>query len=93
LIKNNEIFSFSAEDKERLLAKAIAAGGLDGRKVALICLGTNDNIKLGNIDNALKHKSDGFLSLFWGNNTALGGSVNGNQEWFIQIENPRLNFV
>lgn len=92
-IKNNEIFSFSAEDKERLLVKAIAAGGLDGRKVALICLGTNDNIKLGNIDNALKHKSDGFLSLFWGNNTALGGSVNGNQEWFIQIENPRLNFV
>ncbi len=92
-IRNNEISSFSADSNERLLAKAIAAGGLDGRKVALICLGTNDNIRAGNIDHALKHKSNGFLSLFWGNNRALGGTVTGNQEWFIQVENPAINFV
>jgi leucyl aminopeptidase (aminopeptidase T) len=92
-IRNNEIIHFSAESNERLLAKAIAAGGLDGRKVALICLGTNDNIRLGDIDNALKHKSNGFLSLFWGNNRALGGSVSGTQEWFVQVENPGINFV
>jgi len=92
-IKNNEIFKFAAETNERLLAKAIAAGGVDGRKVALICLGTNENILLGDIDNALKHKSSGFLSVYWGDNRSLGGSVLGNQEWFIQIENPSINFI
>lgn len=92
-IKNNEIISFSAAENERMLAKAIAAGGPDGRKVALICLGTNDNIRLGDIDNALKHKSSGFLSLYWGNNRALGGSVSGTQEWFLQVENPGINFL
>ncbi len=92
-IKNNEIFNFSAEKNERLLAKAIAAGGIDGRKVALICLGTNENIRMGDIDHALKHKSSGFLSVYWGENRSLGGSVLGNQEWFIQVENPGINFI
>lgn len=92
-IKANEIQSFSAQSNEELIQKAIEAGGVDGRKVALICLGTNDNISRGNIDNALKHKSDGFLSLFWGNNQAFGGTVAGNQEWFVQIEKPVLNFL
>ncbi len=91
-IKNNEIIHFSATENERMLAKAIAAGGPDGRKIALICLGTNDNIRLGDIDNALKHKSEGFLSLYWGNNRALGGSVSGTQEWFLQVENHNINF-
>lgn len=92
-IKNNEIFNFSAEKNERLLAKAIAAGGIDGRKVALICLGANENIRMGDIDHALKHKSSGFLSVYWGDNRSLGGSVLGNQEWFIQVENPGINFI
>jgi leucyl aminopeptidase (aminopeptidase T) len=92
-IKNNEIFNFAAEKNERLLAKAIAAGGIDGRKVALICLGANENIRMGDIDHALKHKSSGFLSVYWGDNRSLGGSVLGNQEWFIQVENPGINFI
>ena len=91
-IKNNEITTFTAEKGERTLAKAIAAGGIDGRKVALIGLGTNDNIRLGDIDNALKHKSSGFLTVFWGDNRSLGGNVAGTQEWFLQIENPGINF-
>lgn len=90
-IKNNEIVSFTAEQGERLIAKAIAAGGLDGRKVALIGLGTNENIRLGDIDNALKHKSSGFLTVFWGDNRSLGGNVSGTQEWFLQIDNPQIN--
>lgn len=92
-IKNNEITTFTAEKGERMLAKAIAAGGIDGRKVALIGLGTNDNIRLGDIDNALKHKSSGFLTVFWGDNRSLGGNVSGTQEWFLQIENPGINFI
>lgn len=91
-ICNNEISSFTAEIGDRLLAKAIAAGGLDGRKVALIGLGTNDNIRMGDIDNALKHKSSGFLTVFWGDNRSLGGNVCGEHEWFLQIENPSINF-
>ena len=92
-IVNNEITGFSAESNQQQLAKAIETGGKDGRKVALICLGTNDNIRGGNIDNALKHKSSGFISIYWGSNKDVGGDIAGNIEWFIQIENPQLNFL
>ena len=92
-IVNNEITVFSAASNQQQLAKAIETGGKDGREVALICLGTNDNIRGGNIDNALKHKSSGFMSVYWGSNRDLGGNIAGNNEWFIQIENPRLNFI
>jgi len=92
-IVNNEITFFSAASNQQQLAKAIETGGKDGRKVALICLGTNDNIRGGNINNALKHKSSGFMSVYWGSNRDVGGNIAGNNEWFIQIENPRLNFI
>jgi len=92
-IVNNEITVFSAASNQHQLAKAIETGGKDGRKVALICLGTNDNIRGGNIDNALKHKSSGFMSVYWGSNRDVGGDIAGNNEWFIQIENPQLNFI
>jgi len=92
-IVNNEITVFSAASNQQQLAKAIETGGKDGRKVALICLGTNDNIRGGNIDNALKHKSSGFMSVYWGSNRDVGGNIAGNNEWFIQIENPQLNFI
>ena len=91
VIKDNEIQSFTAQSNEDVLQRAIYAGGADGRKIALVCLGTNENILRSNIDNALKHKSDGFLSLFLGNNQALGGTVAGEQEWIVQIEKPDLN--
>lgn len=91
-IKHNEIQAFTAQNNEDVLQRAIEAGGADGRKIALVCLGTNENILRGNIDNALKHKSDGFLSFFWGNNQALGGTVAGEQEWIVQIEKPILNY-
>lgn len=90
VIKNNEIKSFSAKSNEKLLAKAIMAGGQDGRKIALICLGTNPNVSLANIDLSFKQKSRGLLSVYWGNNRSLGGDVSGNLEWFLQIENPQL---
>ena len=92
-IVNNEITFFSAASNQQQLAKAIETEGKDGRKVALICLGTNDNIRGGNINNALKHKSSGFMSVYWGSNRDVGGNIAGNNEWFIQIENPRLNFI
>lgn len=90
VIKNNEIKTFSAKSNEKLLAKAIIDGGLDGRKIALICLGTNPNVSLANIDLSFKQKSRGLLSVYWGNNRSLGGDVAGNLEWFLQIEKPEL---
>lgn len=90
--KHNEISTFSAEKGQRTLAKVIAQGGLDGRKVSLICIGTNEHLKGKAIDLALKHKSQGMLTLFWGDNRPLGGNVCGNQEWFVQIEKPILSF-
>ncbi|MDD3235991.1 MAG: aminopeptidase [Candidatus Cloacimonetes bacterium] len=91
-IRNSKIISFTAQKGEQLIAKAIADGGEDGDTVALIGLGTNDSIRQGDIDNALKHKSSGFLTVFWGDNRSLGGSVAGTQEWFLQVENPIINF-
>lgn len=91
VIENNEIKSFSAKENERLLAKAIAAGGIDGRKVALVCMGTNENIKLESIDLSYKHKTSGLVTVYWGENRSLGGDVAGNSEWFIQIETSQIN--
>jgi leucyl aminopeptidase (aminopeptidase T)/predicted transcriptional regulator len=91
-IKNNEIKTYSAASNEELLGKAIISGGIDGRKVALICLGTNPNISLANIDNSYKQKSRGLLSFYWGDNRPLGGDVAGINEWFVQIEQPQLSF-
>lgn len=91
-IEHNEICGFSASKGEHLLTRAIETGGADGRKVALICIGTNENIHLGDIDHALKHKSSGSLSIFWGDNRSLGGNVSGAHEWFVQIENPLISY-
>ncbi len=89
-IRNNEIKTYSAATNELLLSKAILGGGLDGRKIALVCIGTNPNISLGNIDNSFKQKSRGLLSVYWGDNRPFGGDVAGTNEWFIQIEKPQL---
>ncbi len=89
-IKNNEIMTFGAAENEHLIAEAILAGGMDGRKVALICMGTNDNIRLENIDNSYMQKANGLMTIYWGENRSLGGGVTGTSEWFVQIENPKL---
>jgi leucyl aminopeptidase (aminopeptidase T) len=92
-LKDNEIVSFSADDNLDLIEQAIDAGGADGRKVALVCMGTNDNIRLENIDLSYKHKTDGLVTVYWVENRTLGGEVCGTCEWFIQIDTPKLTFV
>lgn len=87
-IMNNEIVSFSAEKNAHILEQMIAQGGPDARKVALICLGTNENVSLENIDESYRQKSLGLMTLYWGENVSLGGSVRGGSEWFVQIEEP-----
>lgn len=90
VIQNNEVKNFSAETNEQLLAKALLQGGIDGRKVALVTMGTNPNVSLANIDVSFKQKSRGLLSLYWGENQSLGGKVSGTFEWFLQLENPQI---
>ncbi len=90
-IKNNEIVTFSAQTNSHLIARAIKEGGIDGNKVALICLGTNENIKLESIDLSYKHKSSGLMTVYWGENKSLGGNVTGSTEWFVQIEKPTID--
>jgi len=89
-IQNNEVISFSAEQNEELLYKALEQGGEDGYKVALATIGTNPNVSLANIDLSFKQKSQGLLSLYWGDNRMLGGKVAGKFEWILQIDNPEL---
>lgn len=90
---NNKIAEFKAESNEELLKQAIMAGGKDGAKVALVCLGTNENVHLTNIDSSYKHKCQGLLTVYWGENISLGGNVAGENEWYIQIENPQLSYL
>ncbi len=91
-IVNNEIVDYHADENEHLITRAIEDGGVDGRRVALICLGTNDNIKPENVDNSYKHKSSGLMTVYWGENKTLGGTVSGLTEWFIQLEKPLLKY-
>jgi len=88
IIVNNEIVKYQAEENEELISKAISEGGVDSRKVSLITLGTNYNMAEANIDPLYKSKSKGIISINWGENVSIGGSVKGGIEWQIQLENP-----
>ncbi|MCD4795838.1 MAG: winged helix-turn-helix domain-containing protein [Candidatus Cloacimonetes bacterium] len=89
-IVNNEIVEYQAEENEKLIAKAIVEGGPDGRKISLISLGTNYNMNKVNIDPLYKCKSKGMMSIRWGENVSIGGSIKGYVEWQIQLENPKI---
>ena len=89
-VVNNEIRKFSAKTNQHLISKVTVESGIDGRKVALVCLGTNPNISLGNIDHSYRQKTRGLLSLYWGDNRALGGNVAGTTEWSMHIEKPQI---
>jgi leucyl aminopeptidase (aminopeptidase T) len=91
-IENNMLIDFHADTNEHLIKRAIDEGGADGRRVALICLGTNNNIKTENVDISYKHKSNGLMTVYWGENKTLGGTVSGLTEWFIQLEKPILKY-
>lgn len=89
-IEDGQIRKFCAEKNEELLQRAIDEGGPDGRRVALVCQGTNPNISLSNIDMSFKQKSRGLVTVYWGDNRSVGGNVQGSCEWFVQLENPSL---
>ncbi|MCF7912843.1 MAG: aminopeptidase [Candidatus Cloacimonetes bacterium] len=87
-IENNRIVKFRAEKQEELIGTAIEEGGEDGAEIALICLGTNYGIETNCQDLQHVNKSKGLLTVYWGNNTMMGGEVKGQLEWQIQIEKP-----
>ncbi len=89
-IVSNEITEYQAEENEELISKAISEGGPDGHKISLISLGTNYNMNKDNIDPLYKSKSKGIVTIRWGENVSVGGSVKGGVEWQIQLENPKI---
>jgi len=93
LIRNGEIHNYTALKNQSILSQAIESGGADGRKIALICMGTNPNISLANIDMSFKQKSRGLVTVYWGDNRSVGGKVQGSCEWFLQLENPSLSSI
>jgi len=87
-IVDNKIVWFKAEQKKELIGDAIREGGEDGAEIAMICLGTNYRIKPDSQDLQHVNKSKGLLTVYWGNNTMMGGDVKGLLEWQIQIDKP-----
>jgi hypothetical protein len=88
---NNQITEYSSVNSD-LIARAIEEGGVDGRKVAMICLGTNYNMQLDKIDSSYRNKCEGLLTIYWGENITFEGDVRGECEWHIQLENPIITF-
>ncbi|MBC8415703.1 MAG: hypothetical protein H8E11_04665, partial [Candidatus Cloacimonetes bacterium] len=89
-IVNNELVEYQADENKELIAKAIAEAGPDGRKISLVCLGTNYNMNKTNIDPSYISKSTGTITVKWGENVSVGGSIKGFVEWQIQLENPEI---
>ena len=89
-ITNNEIVDYQAETNEELITKAISEGGPDARRISMLSLGTNYNMDETNIDPLYRSKSKGVISIKWGENVSIGGSVKGGVEWQIQLENPKI---
>ena len=89
-IKNNEITDFTASENKELINRIIYDGGKDGKKIALICIGTNYNMNGVEIDISFRNKSKGNVSIYWGDNISLGGNVHSNIEWQIQLNKPTI---
>ena len=89
-IVDNEVIKFQADENEELITKAIAEAGPDGRKISLVCLGTNYNMNKTNIDPSYISKSTGVVTIKWGENISIGGTIKGFVEWQIQLENPEI---
>jgi len=87
-IIDNRIVSYKAEKQAELIEEAVREGGEDGAEIAMICLGTNYRIPPDIEDLQYVNKSKGLLTVYWGNNTMMGGDVKGLLEWQIQIEKP-----
>jgi leucyl aminopeptidase (aminopeptidase T) len=91
-IDNNKITSYTATENSHLIEKAIEEGGENSNEVALICLGTNYNMHLENIDKSYRNKSKGLMTIYWGENASLGGKVKSNIEWHVELENPQITY-
>lgn len=89
-IINSEIVKYQSETNEELITKAISEGGPDARKISMLSLGTNYNMDETNIDPLYRSKSKGVISIKWGENISIGGTVTGGVEWQIQLENPKI---
>ena len=89
-IINNEIVNYQAETNEELIAKAISEGGPDARKISSINVGTNYNMNNVNIDPLYRSRSKGVITIKWGENVSIGGSIKGGVEWQIQLANPKI---
>jgi leucyl aminopeptidase (aminopeptidase T) len=89
-ILDNKIVYYQAEENEALIKKAIREGGPDGRKIALISIGTNYNMNVNDIDPSYKNKSKEVLTIYWGNNVSLGGNVKGLVEMEIQLKKAKI---
>ena len=89
-IVNNEIVEYQAETNKELITKAISEGGPDAQKISMLSMGTNYNMNEVNIDPLYKSKSKEIISIKWGENVSIGGSVTGGVEWQIQLENPKI---
>jgi len=89
-IIDNEIVNYHAETNEELITKAISEGGTDARKISTVNVGTNYNMINVNIDPLYRSRSQGTISIKWGENVSIGGSIKGGVEWQIQLDNPRI---
>jgi leucyl aminopeptidase (aminopeptidase T) len=89
-LQNGEIVEYLSESNQDCIAKAIDYGGADGRKVALICVGTNTFLDLETVNQTYRHKTRGVISLYWGNNTLFNGNVKGCVDWFVELYNTKL---
>lgn len=90
-ITNNRITGYQAANDAHLIEEAITKGGKDGATIALICIGTNYRMSGQDTNLASINKSNGMLTIYWGNNQPFGGSVEGTLEWNIQIQHPIIN--
>ncbi len=89
-IINSEIVKYQSKTNEELITKAISEGGPDARNISMLSLGTNYNMDETNIDPLYRSKSKGVISIKWGENISIGGTVKGGVEWQIQLENPKI---
>lgn len=89
-IVDNQVVDYHVQGNSELIKKAFEEGGPDGRKIALITIGTNYNMNVSDIDPSYRSKSKDTLTIYWGNNISLGGKVEGLVDIEIQLKEVKI---
>lgn len=90
VIEDNVVTSASAESGEALLKSRLEAFGVPGRTIGKVCFGLNPGITDPKLLPELRSLMCGSVNLTFGDNTDMGGDIEGIVSWQLTSHSPAI---